>query len=133
MAFGKELVLASEFRGQLVTDGGTPAPGIRITRSLNWGWGEEVIEDETETDAEGRFSFPKVTRRSLTAGILPHTPSIAQEMMAHGPSGAVNIWFADKANYKDQGELDRPIDVICHLDREPSADGLFWGTCEEAR
>lgn len=131
MAFGKELVLASAFNGRLVISGGQPAGGIRITRSLNWGWGSEVITDETTTAGDGRFGFPKVTRRSLTAGIIPHTPSIAQEMIAHGPSGPVNIWFADKANYDDGGELGRPVSVVCHLDREPSADGLFWGTCVE--
>lgn len=131
MAFGKELVLASQFDGRLVRGDGSPAADIRLTRTLNWGWGSETITDETTSAADGSFSFPRVTRRSLTAGILPHTPSTAQEIIAHGPDGDVNIWFADKANYDENGELGHSIAVTCDLDREPSADALFWGTCFE--
>lgn len=133
MAFGKTLTLLSEFEGRLVTEGDQPAAGVRLTRHWKWAWTGDEGEDETVTGPDGRFRFPEVTGRSTMAGIVPHTPSITQEIKAHGPAGSVEIWYADKRNYKPDGELGRPIRAVCHLDREPSADGLFWGTCEEDR
>jgi hypothetical protein len=134
MAFGKTFVLCSSFSGKLVTGNEQPAAGIRIVRSWKWGFNSQSGSDETTTDSEGRFQLPPVTGKSLFAGLAPHEPSIGQEIVAHGPNGPVVIWSADKSNYDMDGELDgRKIDAICSLDKKPSADGLYWGTCVEAR
>ena len=133
MAFGKTLVLCSPFSGLLVTEGGEAAHGVRLERTWLWGWNSRAGSDVAVTGPDGRFRFPAVTGRSVLASMLPHQPSTDQTIAAHGPDGPAEIWRASKSNYDMNGELSgRPINVTCHLDREPSADGLFWGTCEEA-
>ncbi len=134
MAFGRTFVLCSRFVGVLVTEGGKPAPGIKMVRSWNWGWNDRSGRDETVTGPDGRFEFAAVTGKSLTASIAPHEPSVRQEIIAHGARGAVTIWSVNKKNYDMDGELDgRAINVVCRVDREPSAQGLIWGTCVESK
>lgn len=134
MAFAKTFVICSPFSGVLVTKGGEPAGGVRVERTWEWGWNAKTGSDVAVTEPDGRFAFPTVTDSSILASILPHQPSVTQSISAHAPHRKVEIWRTDKGNYEMNGELEgRPINVICHLDREPSADHLFWGTCEEAR
>jgi len=131
MAFGKPLVLCSEFVGQLVTQGGQPVAGIRLIRTWNWAWKAESGTDVTESAADGTFRFPEVTGRSLFASLMPHEPSITQEIVAEREGGPVSIWFTGKLNYERNGELGRPLDMICHLDRDPQSTRLYSGICEE--
>jgi hypothetical protein len=134
MALGKTFVLCSPFSGVLVTKGGEPAGGVRLERTWQWGWNSKSGSDVAVTGPDGRFSFAEVTGSSLLASFAPHEPSVMQSITAQADGRQVEIWNANKRNYEMDGELDgRPIDVVCHLDREPSADGLFWGTCEEAK
>jgi len=130
VAFGKTVVLFSEFHGVLVDGGGKPQPGVRIERK--WTWNGESSGDETTTAADGSFRFPDATSTSLMAAILPHEPVISQDVIAHGPDGPVTLWGATKHSYARNAELDgRPIDVKCRIDIEPNSDGPFWGTCVE--
>lgn len=134
MAFGKTFVLCSPFSGVLVTKGGEPAEGVKLERRWEWGWNSKSGSDVAITGPDGRFRFPEVTGSSLFASIAPHEPSVMQSITAYADGRQVEIWNANKNNYDMDGELGgRPIDVVCHLDREPSANGLFWGTCEEAK
>ncbi len=56
----------------------------------------------------------------------------SQRIVAHAPSGDMEIWFANKKTYELNSEMDgRPTKVVCDIDKEPSADGLYWGTCVE--
>ena len=136
MAFGDSLVLCSKLSGKLVDQEGAGQSGIRIVRSWEWAWADKQGSDEVTTDADGSFLFPEVTGSSWTARIVPHTPSIRQSVIAHGPDGAVEILAIDKGSYERDSELEGTgltgpgINVVCRIDKEPSADGLYWGTCE---
>lgn len=132
MAFGKTFVLFSPFSGTAVTDDGAPAAGIKIERSWKWGWNNETGSDHATTDNQGRFSFPVIEGHSFTASFMPHEPHITQSLIASMASGEVEIWHAIKKSYDLNSELNgKPTRVVCRLDKEPSDEGLYWGTCVE--
>ena len=132
MAFGKSFILCSPFSGPAVIEGGKPLGDVVMERRWVWSWNDETGSDRAVTDANGKFAFPLVKGSSMSAMFLPHEPNIRQTIIAHMPDGELEIWNAVKATYEMNSELDgRPIKVICHLDKEPSADGLYWGTCVE--
>ena len=132
MAFGKTFVLCSPVYGIAVTANDEPAAGIEIVREWTWTWNDQKGRDVTVTDAGGRFEFPLVEGSSLGAMFLPHEPNIMQVFTAKLPAGDLEILSISKDSYDLNSELNgKPTRIRCHLDREPSPDGLYWGTCEE--
>lgn len=127
-------VLASEVEGRLVADAeGTPVSGATVVRRWKWAWTGAEGEDRTTTDADGRFRFPEVTGRSLTAGIVPHEPSVDQDFTVELGSDRppLLILGLQKSNYDPDGETQgRPMRLRCRTDLEPDARGFYWGTCE---
>lgn len=114
MAFANPFVLMSEMEGRLVDASGEPAAGVGLVRTWDWAWRNHQGSDETITDANGRFRFPAVTERSMTARLLPHEPNVTQVITAHHGVGETRIWLAVKRNYNDDGELaGRPLRVLC--------------------
>jgi len=137
MALGGGLVLASATEGRLVDAAGAPAAGVGLRRRWAWGWTGTEGEDRAETDAEGRFRFPEVTGSSLTARIMPHEPSVRVEIEAErAEGGALTLLSYQKATYAAGWEAEASgldeFRLVCRIDAEPSADGLFWGTCRAA-
>jgi hypothetical protein len=139
MAFGKSLILASQFNGKLVDGSGAPQPGVKVERIWTWAWGDESGRDEAVTGEDGSFGFPEVTGSSWSAGIVPHSPSIRQEVTAEGPNGPVLLYSVNKSTYDRDSEnmlddrLKGPgVNLVCRIDLEPSGDGPFWGTCQAA-
>ncbi|MFO7855086.1 MAG: carboxypeptidase-like regulatory domain-containing protein [Paracoccaceae bacterium] len=136
MAFGGGLVLASATEGRLVDAGGAPAAGVVLRRRWSWGWTGREGEDRAETDAEGRFRFPEVTGSSLSARVMPHEPSVRVEIEAERGDGPLTILSYQKATYAAGWEAESAglseFRLLCRIDAEPSADGLFWGTCRAA-
>ncbi|MEM9783113.1 MAG: carboxypeptidase-like regulatory domain-containing protein [Pseudomonadota bacterium] len=125
-----EMVFFSAVEGRLVSEDGTPAAGVRVSRTWQRGGEGERGEDDTTTDAEGRFSFPEVTRSSFWAGIIPHTPVIGQTMTAHLPDGELRIWLLSKNSYDRNSELGgRATKIVCRVDKEPDNAGPVFGTC----
>jgi hypothetical protein len=123
-----------------------------IERHWRWEWTGKEGMDTTMTDSEGRFSFPEVTGRSLTAGILPHQPVIHQDMYAKSPSGKERFYRLTKKDYDLYGEVSiyyiyknleyvpHPIKLKCLLipgykyDHERDKDiPYFADTCMEDR
>lgn len=132
MAFGKTFILCSPFSGTAVIQGNKPAAGIELERHWVWHWNDDSGSDRTVTDDNGKFNFPQIEGSSMSAMFLPHEPNIRQTIIARMPEGDLEIWNAVKASYELNSEMDgHPIKVICHLDKEPSANGLYWGTCIE--
>ena len=132
MAFGKQVVLFSAVSGVLVDASGAPQAGIRIERK--WNWKGTPKSDEAVTGPDGTFRFPEVSDSSIMASILPHEPVIGQDMIAHGPNGPVTIWGHTKHSYEANSELEgRPLNISCRIDKEPGDEGLYWGTCVEAK
>lgn len=139
MAFGKSLVLCSPFHGKLIDASGEAVADVRVERTWTWAWGDKSGSDETVTGSDGTFSFPEVTGSSWSASFMPHTPSIEQTVKAHGPDGAVTLYSVNKKTYDPDSEnivdprLKGPgVNLVCRIDKEPSADGPFWGTCQPA-
>ncbi len=134
MAFGKTFILCSHFSGTAVTEEDKPAAGIEIERKWFWSWNDKSGTERTVTDKNGKFEFGVVEGSSFSALFLPHEPNILQTITAHTSNGDVEIWHARKDSYEINSEMDgNPIEVICHLDKEPSPDGLYWGTCVEGK
>lgn len=135
MAFLNPLVLMSQMDGTLVRSSGEPAAGVRLVRSWDWAWGNRRGSDETATDAQGRFSFDRVTGRSMTARIMPHQPVIRQIITAETADGAIEIWRARKGDYDDNSELlGDALQVLCGLDALPGPESarLFASQCIRA-
>lgn len=135
MALGGSFILASALEGQVVDTAGAPAADLALERRWSWPWTGETGAQTARTDAEGRFAFPEVTGRSLTAGWVPHEPNVRAELVAEGPEGPVMLLAIAKSSYAAGSEalkvgLSPPLRVRCRIDAEPSADGLYWGTCE---
>lgn len=132
MAFGGGLILCSPFNGRAMTQDGQVVAGLKLERKWKWGWNGKEGSDYVTTNDKGEFSFPVVSGSSLLASLLPHEPDVMQTITAFADSGPVEIWAASKKTYKLNSELTgRPIKVKCLIDAEPSADGLYWGTCVE--
>ena len=119
--------------GRLVDANMRPVPDTRVERTWDWGWNSKKGTQTTTTDAEGRFEFPTVIGRSLTAGILVHQPQITQRVKAQGPDGAVTLFAVDKNDYRDNSERNgKPLRVVCRIDMKPGISaGDFWGTVVE--
>lgn len=132
MALAKSLVLMSPMEGHLVYEDGSPASGIRLTRTWDWAWTGQTGQDETVTDAEGWFHFGVLTGRSMTARFIPHQPDIRQTITARTQTDDVLIWAASKGNYDFNGELrGKSLNVICGINALPGPESrkLFRGTC----
>lgn len=127
-------VLVSKIEGQLVSNSaGEPVAGVMVTRTWEWAWNGKQGEDTTTTDAEGRFSFPEITGRSLTASLLPHEPSIRQQLTAtlESEKRSLVILSLQKSDYERNSETKgHPMKVQCRTDLEPDATGFYWGTCQ---
>lgn len=134
MALGRTITLSSEVRGQLVDGTGTPQPGITIRQS----WSERPEDPEqtvtTVTDAQGRFRFPAVQRRSLAAVFLPGTPSILQNIVAERPDGPLTLWMHVRTSHRPQAEVGEAsrLELICRIDAREDGAGPAWGTCRLA-
>lgn len=135
----KGFVLASKIKGQLVADAeGTPVSGVKVIRHWKWAWNGKSGKDETMTDEKGYFVFNEVTKKSITASLLPHEPSIKQDFYVDFTDSRPSLLVLglQKSNYKQGGELkntqsvNNPINIRCRTDIEPEARGFYWGTCE---
>ena len=122
----------------IVLDHGKPVVGAAVERSWNLGYDESTGSDKTTTDEKGYFRFPKVTKFYILPGILPFMqPVIAQDIFIHYRGEKIKAWRSIKWDYKINSELNKPILLICHIEKEPGyteipgkeGDTVF-GVCE---
>ncbi|MGY4533728.1 hypothetical protein ACVW0Y_002861 [Pseudomonas sp. TE3786] len=119
MAFSKTLYLFSEVNGIVLLDG-KPVQGVEVDQEYHWHWKDEKARRVTTTDAQGRFHFPLITGKSLTAA-LPHEPVVEQRMRLYYQGKEYQGWYQSKHNYDDLGELNgRPLNLVCDLNDEPA-------------
>jgi hypothetical protein len=124
------MVIFSALQGQLLLNG-QPVAGAELVREFNWAWKEENGSDRTRSDAQGRFSFPAIERRSLLGSLLPHEVVIDQRIWLQHQGKSYDLWLSFKRNYKPNSENEgRPIQVVCHLERSPQRRGSVTGLCE---
>lgn len=130
MALGKTLTIASAMRGQLVDGTGAPAAGVTVQRQ--WSYSDNSGSDTVTTDADGRFAFDVVEKKSFWAGLIAHNPVIDQQFTHDGNGAAQLFLHVFKRDYAPNGERDgAPLNVVCRTDTDaaPGPDGLFLSTC----
>ena len=114
-AMGK-MCMFSAVQG-VVTEHGKPVGGVVVERRFKWAWKDETGVDRTQTDADGRFRFDPIWRSSLLGGLLPHEPSVEQELHVLQGDRSYLAWQFVRDSYKEGSELfGRPIRLHCELD-----------------
>lgn len=141
---GKEIVLASAMRGQIVS-GDIPQTGMTMKRNVHYAMTGTRHNQETTTDAAGNFSFPQVTERIFFTLVIPHEIVIRQEYSTVVDGEETAFLSFRKDNYKNNGELatinypsstrihEPPaMNIVCDIDKEPGYEGeqrLFGSNC----
>jgi hypothetical protein len=119
MAFFKTFTLFSAVEGIVLLEG-RPVEGVEVEQTYYWHWGDKRGTTVVRTDAQGRYQFPVVTGRSITANLLPHEPVIDQDVNFVYKGKTFRGWFHSKHNYGDMGELPgKPLRLVCDLRDEP--------------
>lgn len=96
----------------VITLNGKPVEGARIVRRWNW---QSEKEDETMTDADGRFQFPAVYERSLVR-LIPAEFVVAQSLTIYYESKEFPFWINSKREIELDSELaGRNLDFRCEL------------------
>lgn len=122
----------------VVTDHGQPVAGATIERQFKWAWKGETGVDRTQTDAEGRFHFSPIWRSSFLGGLLPHEPSVEQEITIEQAGKRFTAWQFVRDSYDENSELfGQSIRLHCDLSTPPSKHMLehnfvrhgIWGIC----
>lgn len=134
MAFTQTLYLFSEVKGTVLLDG-QPVEGVEVKQEYHWHWKKEKKSSTITTDEQGRFSFPTVTGKSISADLPPHEPVIVQYLRIRHEGKEYQGWFHAKHNYENLGERKgRPIHLKCELTDEPGPhpDIDSYGTCTAA-
>ncbi|TBV03260.1 DUF6795 domain-containing protein [Phytopseudomonas dryadis] len=131
MAFTQTLYLFSEVEGTVLLDG-QPVEGVEVGQEYHWHWKNEHRKSSTKTGANGRFHFPAVTGKSLTAGLIPHEPAIGQRITLRYQGKEHKGWVFSKHNYDNLGEVKgRALTFNCELNAEPvaQAETETFGIC----
>jgi hypothetical protein len=123
-----ELHLFSAVTGT-VLEHGTPVAGAEIERTYTWAWKEVTATDAAKTDAQGRFSLPPVTATSILGSLLPHEPVVTQQIVIRNNGVLYRAWAFTKHNYRENGELGRPLNLTCRLEGPPAFHGDVFGLC----
>jgi hypothetical protein len=128
IAMAGKFLLFSDVSG-VVLDHGKPVAGAEIVRDWKWKWNDDTGSETARTDAAGRFKFGSVSKSSLLASIAPHEPYIVQKIMIRHAGREYQAWGTVKGNYRADGEIGKPIRLVCRLDSEPANHGGFYGIC----
>ncbi len=116
-----------------VVKGGKPLAGVKVVREYTWHWDDKKVQEETQSDGNGRFQFPRAEKSALLSSIVPHEPVISQIIRIHYEGKEYMAWNLNKHNYNDNGELHgKPLKFVCDLDDKPGAylDKDVWGLCK---
>lgn len=123
----------------VVTEHGQPVAGAVVERRFSWAWKGETGTDRVQTDSKGHFQLEPVWRSSLLGGLLPHEPSVEQQILILHGDRTFTAWQFDRDSYALDGELfGRLIRLRCELDDAPRRHLLeqdyvrhsIFGICE---
>ncbi len=131
----KKMVLSSEINGELFLNG-KGLQNVSIERELKWSWTSEIFQDRTTTKDNGTFSFPKVSRRSLSGSLLPHEPGIRQTITLNYEGRKFKLWLHTKSSYEDLYEFKgKKVILECRLENQERRDEEFdfYGICKIKR
>jgi hypothetical protein len=129
MASSSKLCLFSEVQG-IVLKSGQPVVNAQVKRYYTWAWkNDQRYQDETTTDAEGRFRFPAALESSFWGSWLPHEPQILQRIDIHVGEQCIPGVVARKAELPNPGgrSTDRRSSsgAIWTTNRPRTKDGYF--------
>ncbi len=99
-----KVVLFSPVSG-IVLSHGKPVAGAVLKRHVFWRWGNKAYDDETTTDAAGRFAFPERSATMLLGSVLPHEPFIEQKIAIDTGGKSYVAWNGEKRSYELNSEL----------------------------
>lgn len=119
----QKMFLFSEVKGTVIRNG-RPVVGAIVEQEFSWAWTGQVGHTETKTDINGNFSFPVITRYSFFGALLPHEKSIRQTIKIKHDNILYQAWMFDKEDYLENGELKKPISLLCDLDAPLTHTGL---------
>ena len=145
------VILFSPVSG-IVLSHGKPVAGAVLKRHVFWRWGNKAYDDETTTDAAGRFAFPERSATMLLGSVLPHEPYIDQRITIEYDGKTYVAWQSakrgyalnDELIYMDMTDLDnpsgggsmktvadptKPITVTCSLESPRKRIGNISGVC----
>lgn len=106
--------LFSEVSG-IVTHEGKAVTGAKVIRKYEM---NKLVEEETTTDSEGRFSFPAVRGRSISQ-VFPAEFVAAQKILVEHDGEEVDIWSNSKRSPEENSELGGDaLDFTCELTDE---------------
>jgi hypothetical protein len=131
------LCLFSEVEG-IVLEHGKPVVGAELERIWGLGYDQSKGSDSTITDKKGYFKLPTIKKFKILPGILPFMqPVIAQDIFIYHKGEKIKAWRSTKWDYQLNSELNKPIRLICHVEKDPEyteipdkgGDTVF-GVCE---
>lgn len=131
MEMSMKACLFSATRG-VVTRNGAPVANAEVSRTYNWGWLDSADSDSTRTDAQGRFSFDAVWKRTMMHGVLPLHRSVMQEIFVRVDGKEYRAWSFSKPNFDDLGEVGRPLELNCELAEPDKNRQTHWGIAQLA-
>lgn len=126
-----KVCLFSEVNG-VVTQDGKPIAGAEIIRTAEFN--NKAYIDSTMTDTHGRYYFNARFINSINK-ILPIEPRVPQKISIRYHNKEYLGWDMDKRDYEINGEIDRKLDLVCELSKEPEMkklgiSGYVDGICD---
>lgn len=127
----EEIVLSSPFEG-VITLNHQPLAGAKVMRVLTW-FETENATDSAETDKQGKFSLPVVTKTLALNKIGEFV--VSQEIVVRYNGKEYPIWTKAKWNKGLYGELSgKPENFRCELTDEfklvEEGKGLLATACK---
>ncbi|GAA3935304.1 DUF6795 domain-containing protein [Litoribacillus peritrichatus] len=101
---GLTVSLFSEVKG-VVKYQGEPVADAVVTRKYHFTWVNKDIEETTQTNERGEFSFKEATTWMILGKFFPHEPVIPQIISVHFQGEELDIWQHTKRTYDSMGEL----------------------------
>lgn len=130
MTIFSKKIMFSEVFGQ-VTLNGAPVKDAIIERYYRWAWDDKKESDNTTTNEKGIFNLPAQEKNAFISSLIPHEPSIFQQITIKHQGKEYVAWHYTKHNYDKNGELGgRPIRLKCELSKQPAfTDDDYYGIC----
>ncbi len=123
-----KMVLFSAVQGRVLKDG-QPVAGATLEREAKWTWKDETRRDSTTSGADGGFAFEPMVGSSLLGSVLPHEPVVHQKITIRHGGQAYEAWLHVRHSYEDNGELGRPLKLVCRLEAPPQRRDGYYGIC----
>ncbi len=122
-------ILFSDVNGTIYIDS-KPCIGARLEQRVRSPYGEDQAQS-TETNADGRFSFPELTEKKSLFSFLPSEFAASQEIKIYYEGKEYLAWAHSKRSAERNAESDgKPLNLICELNKSPDEADKYSGICK---